>query len=68
MSAPFIKSSKKLIVQKKVVQQQQQSEGKKKPHRYRPGMRALMKIRKYQKSTEFLIRKLPFQRIVQEVV
>ena len=26
-----------------------------------------MEIRKYQKSTEFLIRKLPFQRIVREV-
>jgi hypothetical protein len=34
----------------------------KKPHRYRPGTRALMEIRKYQKSTDLLIRKLPFQR------
>ena len=36
--------------------------------RYRPGTRALMDIRRYQKSTELLIRKLPFQRLVREVV
>ena len=37
------------------------------PHRYRPGTVALRQIRKYQKSTELLIRKLPFQRLVREV-
>lgn len=41
--------------------------GIKKPHRYRPGTVALREIRKYQKSTELLIRKLPFQRIVKEI-
>ena len=41
--------------------------GIKKPHRYRPGTVALREIRKYQKSTELLIRKLPFQRLVREV-
>ena len=40
----------------------------KKPYRYRPGTVALKQIRKYQKSTELLIRKLPFQRLVKEVV
>nr|XP_033771279.1 histone H3-like centromeric protein A isoform X1 [Geotrypetes seraphini] len=35
--------------------------------RYRPGTRALMEIRKYQKSTELLLRKLPFSRLVQEI-
>ena len=34
--------------------------GVKKPHRFRPGTVALREIRKYQKSTELLIRKLPF--------
>ena len=44
-------------------------EGKvKKPYRYRPGTVALREIRKYQKSAELLIRKLPFQRLVKEVV
>jgi histone H3 len=41
--------------------------GIKKPHRYRPGTVALREIRKYQKSTEFLIRKAPFQRLVREI-
>ena len=38
-----------------------------KPHHYRPGTVALREIRKYQKSTELLIRKLPFQRLVREI-
>ena len=39
----------------------------KKPHRYRPGTVALREIRRYQKSTDLLIRKLPFQRLVREI-
>ena len=39
----------------------------KKPHRYRPGTVALQEICRYQKSTELLIRRLPFQRLVQEI-
>jgi histone H3/H4 len=39
----------------------------KKPHRYRPGTVALREIRRYQKSTELLMRKLPFQRLVREI-
>ena len=42
-------------------------QGVKKKRRYRPGNRALMEIRKYQRSTETLIRKLPFQRLCREV-
>jgi hypothetical protein len=34
------------------------------PHRWRPGTVALREIRKYQKSTDLLIRKLPFARVV----
>ena len=41
--------------------------GVKKRYRYRPGTVALKQIRKYQKSTELLIRKLPFQRLVREI-
>ena len=40
----------------------------KKPHRYRPGTVALREIRKYQKSTDLLIRKLPFHRLVKEII
>ena len=38
-----------------------------KPHRFRPGTVALREIRKYQKSTELCIKRLPFQRLVREV-
>ena len=41
--------------------------GVKKPRRFRPGTVALREIRKYQKSTELLIRKIPFQRLVREI-
>jgi len=41
--------------------------GVKKPHRFRPGTVALRQIRKYQKSTDLLIRKLPFQRLVRQI-
>jgi len=41
--------------------------GIKKPHRYRPGTVALREIRQYQKSTDMLIKKLPFQRLVREI-
>jgi histone H3 len=42
-------------------------DGVRKPHRYRPGTVALREIRKYQKSTDLLLRKLPFQRLVREI-
>jgi histone H3 len=38
-----------------------------KPHRWHPGTKALREIRKYQKSTDLLIRKMPFQRLVREI-
>ena len=41
--------------------------GIRKRYRYRPGTVALKQIRQYQKSTELLIRKLPFQRLVREI-
>ena len=41
--------------------------GVKKHYRYRPGTVALKQIRQYQKTTELLIRKLPFQRLVREI-
>ena len=41
--------------------------GVKKPHRYRPGTVALREIRRYQKSTELLCRKLPVARLIREI-
>ena len=46
---------------------QSATNGVKKPHRFRPGTVALREIRRFQKSTELLIRKLPFQRLVREI-
>ncbi len=39
----------------------------KKPHRYCPGTVALHEICRYQKSTDLLIHKLPFQRLVRDI-
>jgi histone H3 len=41
--------------------------GVKKTHRFKPGTVALREIRKFQKSTDLLIRKLPFQKLVREI-
>jgi len=38
-----------------------------KPHRFRPGTVALREIRRYQKSTELLLRRAPFRRLVREI-
>ena len=45
----------------------QPAEGKKKTRRYRPGTVTLREIRRYQKLTELLIRRLPFKRLVREI-
>eukprot|EP00698_Gefionella_okellyi_P012728 TRINITY_DN3446_c0_g1_i1.p1 TRINITY_DN3446_c0_g1~~TRINITY_DN3446_c0_g1_i1.p1 ORF type:complete len:159 (-),score=15.57 TRINITY_DN3446_c0_g1_i1:362-775(-) len=38
-----------------------------KPHRFRPGTVALREIRKFQRTTDLLLRKLPFARLVREI-
>ena len=43
------------------------SSGVKKSFRFRPGTVALREIRKYQKGTDLLLRKAPFQRLVREL-
>ena len=45
----------------------QRTGGLKRPMRYRSGTVALREIHHYQKSTELLIRKLPFNRLMREV-
>ncbi len=42
-------------------------DGDKKTHRFRPGTVALREIRKYQKSTNLLMRRQPFMRLVREL-
>ena len=59
---------KSIAATNKVAKNKQPSTGGvKKPMRYRPGTVALREIRIYQKSTELLIRKLPYARLVREV-
>ena len=48
--------------------QTSQTSAQQQPHRYWPGMVALREIQRYQKSTELLICKLPFQRLVREIL
>jgi histone H3 len=40
----------------------------KKKHRFKPGTVALREIRKYQRTGDLLIRKLPFRRLVKEII
>lgn len=61
------KVSKKHLALKKAAKEAGSVSGVKKPHRFRPGTVALREIRRYQKSTDLLIRKLPFQRLVREI-
>jgi len=63
----------KQVAQKRLTQTakrkpQQHIQGLIRPHRYRPGTRALMEIRKYQRTTNLLLRKLPFARLVREIL
>ncbi|KAK2657039.1 hypothetical protein Ddye_010091 [Dipteronia dyeriana] len=61
------KAPKKQLATKAAKKSAPTTGGVKKPHRYRLGTVALHEVQKYQKSTEFLIRKLPFQRLVREI-
>jgi histone H3 len=61
------KHPRKHIAHKAAAKKTAQAGGVKKPHRFRPGTVALREIRRFQKGTELLIRKLPFQRLVREI-
>lgn len=61
------KAPRKQPAQKKAAKTPPEAGKAKKPHRYRPGTVALREIQRYQKSTELLIRKLPFKRLVREI-
>jgi len=65
---PQKKAAKKGAPKKRAAQKTVPSGGGiKKPHRFRPGTVALREIRRYQKSYDLLLRKLPFQRLVREI-
>lgn len=61
------KAPRKQLATKAARKQAKPQGGVKKPHRYRPGTVALREIRRYQKNTDLLMRKLPFQRLVREI-
>ena len=65
--APVGKAPRKSISNKAARKSAPINTAIKKPHRYRPGTVALREIRKFQKSTDLLKRKLPFQRVVREI-
>lgn len=61
------KAPRKQLVMKATRKSTTATGGVKKPHRFRPGTIALREIRKYQKSTDLLIGKIPFQHLVREI-
>merc|ERR1712146_643088 len=61
------KAPKKALARKAARKTAAARGGVKKPHRFRPGTVALREIRRYQKTTDLLLRKLPFQRLVREI-
>jgi histone H3/H4 len=66
------KKRKICLPQKHSLQNHRSEEGlelkKRSKHRYRPGTVALREIRKYQNTTHLLLRKLPFVRLVKEIL
>ena len=60
----YVAGATKVVTKPSESEVTQTKSGKK---RFRPGTVALRDIRKYQRSTELLLRKLPFQRLVKEI-
>jgi histone H3 len=61
------KSSKRALGQKKAKKSASGSSGMKKSFRWRPGTVALREVRRLQKSTDLLVAKAPFSRLVREI-
>ena len=70
-----VQTAKELVKEKGKEKKQKQEVGKgekelskqRKMHHARPGIATLHEIWKYQKSTELLVRKLPFHRVVHDI-
>ena len=67
MFVPWFAAPRKQLATKAARKSAPHAGGVKKVMRYRPGTVALREIRRYQKSTDLLIRKMPFQRLVREI-
>ena len=61
------KQPQKHLLQKLVRRDNPATGGIKKPHWYQPGMVALREIRRYQQSTECLIKRTPFHKLIREI-
>ena len=61
------KQPRKFLVSKMLRKGIRSTGGIKKPHRYRPSIVALREIRRYQSTTENLIKRTPFQRLIREI-
>ena len=61
------KQPRKFLVSRLLRKGMKATGGIKKPHRYRPSLVALREIRRYQLSTENLIKCTPFQRLIREI-
>ena len=61
------KQPQKHLLHKLIRQNKTPTGGMKKPHRYQPGLLALREIRRYQQSTECLIRRTPFNKFFKEI-
>ncbi|CAD2214698.1 histone H3 [Angomonas deanei] len=59
--------AKRSITSKKSKKAPRAASGTKRAHRWRPGTVALREVRKFQRSTDLLIQRAPFQRLVREI-
>ena len=64
---PSKPATKKIYISHKTLKQKSTG-GIKKPHRYLPGLLALHEICRYQQSTESLICRTPFNKLIKEIL
>ena len=65
--AKIAKDKSKTVSKKTAPAKGGMKEGERKKMRFRPGTVALREIKRYQKSTDLLIPRAPFQRVVREI-
>ena len=61
------KQPQKHLLHKLIKRDKSHTGGIKKPHQYQPGMLALREIRRYQQSTECLIKRTHFHKLIKEI-
>ena len=61
------KQPRKHLLHKLIMQNKSTTGGIKKPHRYHLGLLALREIHRYQQSTDCLIKRTPFNKLIKEI-